>query len=48
MKILSVGVVSKSVTIVDISEQVFCVGAVSKCIEIINIQGGKMSEDTHN
>ena len=33
MKILSVGVVSKSVTIIDISEQVFCVGVVSKCID---------------
>ena len=33
MKILSVGVVSKSVIIVDISEQVFCVGVVSKCID---------------
>ena len=32
----------------DISEQVFCVGVVSKCVENINIQGGKMSEDTHN
>ena len=33
MKILSVGVVSKSVIIVDISEQVFCVAVVSKCID---------------
>ena len=30
------------------SEQVFCVGVVSKCVENINIQGGKMPEDTHN
>ena len=35
MKIFSVGVVSKFVTIVDISEQVFFVGVVSKCMKIV-------------